>query len=44
MQNIRTMYQNGNIGGLPMWGIGRSVLNSITMITSYLTRTHDNKD
>lgn len=41
--NCRIMYQNGKCAGLPLWGIMRSTLNSITMIASYLSRRTDNK-
>ena len=43
MQNCRIMYQNGKFGGLPMWGIMRSILNSVTMIISYLSRQNGNQ-
>lgn len=43
LMNCRIMHQNGKFGGLPLWGIIRSVLNSITMIVSYLSRRTDNK-
>ena len=44
IQNCRQMYQNRLFGGMPYYGSIKCLLNSITMITSYLSRKEQSQD